>query len=470
MMIRVLPAVFWGLVLAGGPPAPPEPAPTAIIQPERLVVIKETHLPDVPKMYVAPGMFRAWRARAASFESLAALTPETYNLTTFADPLRVTAGLVTVNLFATLRVRPALGRDFAAGEDEPGKADVVLLGHAFWRAHFDGRADALGQTLIFDGRSVKIVGIMPPGLEGPFAADVYRPLAYTKDTWESYSGHVIATVVGRLKPGTSLAEAETEVVGISTKLGTIDGGIRSRWGARVIPLAEQLAALAGPRVTPRGFDPNGVSTVSMTLDPLLNRTAKASIAFTRALVEAVSKLPGVTAVGGASALPLSGDEWINGFEIDDVPVPPTFPLGTNYVVTDGYFAAMRIPLLRGRFFDPSDTALPVAIISERAAKRFPAGVDPLNQYIRPYGGKRWLHIVGIVGEVSAGQYGRIEGQIYQPYAQDPPRKLSLVIRSQGDPGRLAAGVRDAIRAHEPAQAASALGPYSAAIAERVAPR
>jgi hypothetical protein len=149
----------------------------ALVEAGRLVVLKETHLPELPEMWVSPGTYRAWRERATSFEALGALTPETYNLTGQGEPVRVSAALVSVDLLGTLGVRPSLGRDFEAGEDQPGKADVAILGHASCAGRFGGRADVLGQTLVLDGRRVTVVGVMPSELAAPFAADVYRHFA-----------------------------------------------------------------------------------------------------------------------------------------------------------------------------------------------------------------------------------------------------------------------------------------------------
>jgi hypothetical protein len=475
MTMRALPALLCGLVLTGAASAAPSPrseAPSAFAQPERLVVLKETHLPEVPEMRVSPWMFRTWRERTTSLESLAGLTDETYTLVGGGEPLRARAALVSPNLFKTLGVSPALGRGFAPGEDEPGHADVALLGHAFWQGRFGGRADALGRTLVLDGRRVTIVGIMPSGLEKPFAADVYRPLCYAPEFWQSRDAHVIAVVVGRLRPGTSVAEAQRDVGGLSAAIAAADAGIRSRWGARVIPLADHLAELAGPRVIPRGFDPTGAFTATLTFARDRFAAGEARAALAQRLVDAVSTVPGVSAAGGTSALPLSDDGWINGFELEGRPIPPSYPLGTVSSVTPGYFEVLRIPLVRGRLFDGRDRASspPVAIISEGAAKRWPAGVDPIGKRIRLYAGDKWLEVVGVVGEVSAGQYGRIETQVYQPFAQAPRGNFSLVMRAEPGRASVAEGLRAALRGVDPAQPSSTLLPVSEVLVETVAPR
>lgn len=444
-------------------------ADSAFREPARIVVLTETQLPEVPALHVAPGMLRTWRARATSFESIGALTPRTYTFEGEGEPLRVSGALISVDLFATLGVRPALGRDLARGEDEPGHEDVALLGDGFWRARFAGRADVLGQTLVLDGRRLKIVGVMPPGLDDLFAADVYRPLCYPPPFWQSRDAHVIATVVGRLKPGDSVADAQKDVGGISAAIAAAGDGIRRRWGARVTSLDEYLAELAGPRLTPRGFELAGASTVDVTFARQRYATDAQRADLAKRLTDAVAKVPGVTCVGGASALPYDG--WINGFEMEGSRVPPTFPLGTVFSVTSGYFESLRIPLVRGRLFDGRDTAQsrPVAIISARAANRWPAGVDPIGKRVKLYGDARWLEVVGVVGEVNAGQHGRIEAQVYQPFAQQPAGQLTLVVRGEPAGRALAGPVRSALRGVDPAQSFSNLRPASEAITETAGP-
>jgi hypothetical protein len=466
--------VFAALVggVQGLAPVAPSAPPGALTEPERLVVLKETHLPDVPEMQVSPWMFRTWRQRATSFTSLAARTDDTNNVGAEGGegPILISATFVSPNFFATLGVRPALGRDFAPGEDEPGHADVALLGHAFWQRRFGGRADALGKTLVLDGQRVTIVGVMPPAPGKDLEADVFRPLCYTPERWASRDAHVI-DVVGRLKPGTSVVAARKEIAGISAEIAAAADGIRRRWGARAIPLPDYLAELAGPRVAPRGFDPAGASSVSVRFAKERYPAGSPRAALAQRLVDAVSRIPGVNGAGGSSALPLSADVWHNGFAIEGSPIPPTYPLGTTFSVTPGYFEVLRIPLVRGRLFDARDgaAATPVAIISERAAQRFPAGVDPLGKRIRLYGSERWLEVVGVVGEVSTGQYGRIEAQVYQPFAQQPLGQLSLVVRSDGARAALAEDVRAAVRGVDPAQPASELRPLAETLVERVAP-
>ncbi|HEY0944319.1 MAG TPA: ABC transporter permease, partial [Opitutaceae bacterium] len=112
----------------------------------------------------------------------------------FARAVRVTA-----NFFSTLRVTPAQGRDFRAGEDVPGRDRVVILSHPCWQNRFGGRADIIGHRVRIDGESHAIIGVLPPAFNdgrhlGPL--EIFRPLAL--DASQSADRHrPVVRVIGR---------------------------------------------------------------------------------------------------------------------------------------------------------------------------------------------------------------------------------------------------------------------------------
>src|SRR5581483_10150495 len=193
---------------------------------ERLVVVKETLLPPFPEFPVSSGHYFDWREQAQSFESLSALQlvdgvpgrAGSYALTGMGEPVRVSAARVTADLFATLRTHAALGREFSADEDQPGRENVVVLSHGFWLRQFGGRTDAVQQTIELDGRPYTIVGVMPRGFELDRPMDVFAPAAFSAaDRQERGGGHVL-DVIGRLKPGVSLEQARSEMAVIAQRL------------------------------------------------------------------------------------------------------------------------------------------------------------------------------------------------------------------------------------------------------------
>jgi len=207
---------------------------------DKLVVVAETKLPELPTFAVAPAQFFDWQRRANSFESLASMTMASYNLTGTGEPVRTLAAQVSANLLSTLRVAPALGRDFIAGEDALGKENVTILSHGFWLRHFAQRADILGQTIELDGRRFTIVGVMPPFFQGPAPVDFYVPAAYPPEGATARGWHVIGLVIGRLKPGVTHRQAAGELANISGDLARQFPETNAGWATKVTPLLESV--------------------------------------------------------------------------------------------------------------------------------------------------------------------------------------------------------------------------------------
>ncbi len=193
---------------------------------DRLVVLEETFLPRFPRLPASPGHYVDWRERSTSFESLAAVQladgipgrEGSYNLTGRGEPLRLSAARVSANTFATLRTRPALGRDFTADDDRPGHADVVISSHGFWLRRLGGRADVIGQALDLNGRPFTIVGVMPRGFELGRAVDVFTPIALSETERNDRGGSHVYDVIGRLGPGITFDEAQREMALVARRL------------------------------------------------------------------------------------------------------------------------------------------------------------------------------------------------------------------------------------------------------------
>jgi predicted permease len=135
-----------------------------------------------------------------------------YNMTGHGDPQHVQTVMVADNFFRTLGVAPALGRTFNLEEYKKGAAPVAMLTYSFWKSQFGGDSNVVGQTVDFDKQAVNIVGVLPqsfdfasvfsPGLRVDFF--VPAPMDQVR-TW----GNTVA-IVGRLKPGVSLGQAQAE--------------------------------------------------------------------------------------------------------------------------------------------------------------------------------------------------------------------------------------------------------------------
>lgn len=125
--------------------------------PDRIVAVKETQLPQFPEFSVSPPNFLDWQRQATSFSALAAFSGASLNLTGQTEPQQLRGLKVTAQFFEVFPVRPALGRTFLPEEDSVGKQRVVMLSHAAWHRVFGGAPDILGRQLELNGESHTVV-------------------------------------------------------------------------------------------------------------------------------------------------------------------------------------------------------------------------------------------------------------------------------------------------------------------------
>jgi predicted permease len=205
-----------------------------------------------------------------------------------------------------------------------------------------------------------------------------------------------------------------------------------------------------------GFTPDGVLTAQVQV-PATDYPQQADVVgFHRQATERIAQIPGVTAVGSARVLPLARSIGDWSIKIEGRPyVPEENPNGDFQAVTPGYFQAMRLRLVRGRFLTDADRegAQPAVVINETMAERYWPGEDAIGRrFHMGTDDKPWLTIVGITGDVrhnAVVEEGRAE--MYVAHAQLPehigsaPRGMTLVIRTDGDPLAIAGQVREAVR-------------------------
>jgi putative ABC transport system permease protein len=237
------------------------------------------------------------------------------------------------------------------------------------------------------------------------------------------------------------------------------GGVRLRSGLVAAEIALSLLLLVGAgllikslwllgRVNP-GFNPKSVLGVRMSLPESKYPNGLGRAAVFKRVIERLAVIPGVESVAGVNDLPFSGSRTSSSFDIEGVPPgsPDEARQADRRDISPGYFRAMRIPLLKGRWFTDGDTAgaPPVAIINDDLARRYWPGRDPIDQRLKLYG-KDW-EIVGVVGSVKLLDLAKENTpEIYLPYTQSgSPPWIFLAVRSQGEVGSLIASVRSAAR-------------------------
>jgi len=198
-----------------------------------------------------------------------------------------------------------------------------------------------------------------------------------------------------------------------------------------------------------GFRTESVVTMEMSPAEFEGEdSARRRASFYQQLIEQAGALPGVTAIGGVNGLPMTGQGANGQFLIDDNEALKGY--GEFRVASPGYFDAMGIRLLRGRFFDQTDgpDTQQVALISEALARRHFQNLDPLShtiQYGNMDGDLRLLRIVGVVGDVR--EYGldeKIGTTVYVHYLQRPRQSwnFAVVVRAQVEPESLVPALRN----------------------------
>ena len=174
---------------------------------------------DVRDMGMSIHDFADYRARQRSFTSLAAFYSGTVNVSGNEKAERYSGSWTTSNLFGVYGVEPILGRGIRDGEDRPGGERVVVLGYRLWQDRFGGSRAVIGTQLRANGLPYTIVGVMPEKFALPFNVQLWMPLQMDPLATERGEGQELS-VLGRLKPGVTLAAADAEMRAIAKRLET----------------------------------------------------------------------------------------------------------------------------------------------------------------------------------------------------------------------------------------------------------
>ncbi len=204
-----------------------------------------------------------------------------------------------------------------------------------------------------------------------------------------------------------------------------------------------------------GFDANHVLAAHMELpDSERNQDSKVRVSFYNKLINNVSTLPGVKSVAAINVHPLTPSNSNNGFHFEGKPLPPGQGTSAEYrSISNEYFPTMGIPLIKGRYFNQSDTAesKPVVIVNQEFVDRFTPNEEPLGRRIRLNG--ELQEIIGVVGNVKLRALNAIGFNpfMYKNMNQDSRRMMTLMVKTKGDPMALAPALRREIWDVDPNQ-------------------
>lgn len=230
-------------------------------------------------------------------------------------------------------------------------------------------------------------------------------------------------------------------------------------------LTSSVRAMLDTRV---GFDSDRLLKSYLLFPRTLYPDGAARTAGARTVLERIRAIPGVSAAAAIDRYPFRGVPFVT---IDCETCPEAGPLFADpQIASDGYPAAMGIPLVAGRWFDDRDGegTLPVAVVSETLARQIAGPGDPLGRRIRIAAGNEppWLTIVGVTGDVRKTYSDSLYPDVYRPLAQAPRGYLALMIRTDGNPASLAEPVRRAVAGIETSLSLSEVEPMSAVLTSR----
>jgi putative ABC transport system permease protein len=182
--------------------------------PDRLVWIGEIfpqRMGDpIPRVDLVPGAhYLEWAGQTKTLEQIAAYNPDSTTLTGLGAPEKVDTNLVTASFFSTLGVQPFIGRLFLPADDQQGVEGVAVISYSFWQRRFGSDPNAIGRTMVLDDQRYTLVGVLPANFRFFEHNDIWAPLAL--DPKVEYQGFSNISSIGRLKPGVTKEQAQSEL-------------------------------------------------------------------------------------------------------------------------------------------------------------------------------------------------------------------------------------------------------------------
>ena len=270
------------------------------------------------------------------------------------------------------------------------------------------------------------------------------------------------------------------------RTGSAARGKRARSAFVVVEVALALVLLVGAGLLVRsfvrlvnvdaGFDRDRTVTMRVSLPGSRYPNAPQRTQFFHRLFERIAPLPGVQAAGAVSFLPMVGLGAATGYEVVGEPPPPAGqePVCDVRVITNDYFKAMGIPVLRGRLFNEQDAtdATNKVIVNETMARRHWPNQDPIGRKVKiSWNDTREDEIVGVVGDVRhQGLDATPRSMTYWPHARFAYGSMTLAVRTAGEPAAVVGAVSRVIREHDPNLAVADVQTLDQVIEKSVAQR
>jgi putative ABC transport system permease protein len=209
---------------------------------DRLVQVCEMPNPGTYLSIGSGGAFMDWQDQSTQLESIAAAHDVDENLTGFGAPVRVSGEEVSADYLRVFRVAPALGRDFLPEEDSPsGNHAVAIVSSELWQSHLQGDPSIVGKTIHLDGRSLTVIGVLPPHALFANTAGFLTPSFIRGAKWkQSRDYDYIVSVVGRLKPGATAAQGAEELTVVRRATKGLYPVFKQKWTVGMRSLHEEI--------------------------------------------------------------------------------------------------------------------------------------------------------------------------------------------------------------------------------------
>jgi len=207
--------------------------------PEQLAMVWcDNRRQGIPDDITSYPNFVDWRDRNKTFQGMAGVTSDRYNLTGTGEPEEIRGATVSINFFQLIGVNPMLGRVFTAEEEQPGRDKVVVLSHSLWQRRFGGNPGILNKTISLSDETYLVVGIMPPGFQFPENTEIWGPLAPDEGMRSDKARFgFFLPVVGRLKPGVTRAQAQADLDVVANQIEKQFPDMAG-YGVNVVPVLE----------------------------------------------------------------------------------------------------------------------------------------------------------------------------------------------------------------------------------------
>lgn len=215
--------------------------------PDQLTAIYE-NTPGFAKAPVNYLNFLDWQRDTQTFSSISMYRNQDYNVTGMGEAERLGGYMISAGFFSTLGVNPILGRLFGKDDDLPGAGPVVILGGGLWERKFGSSPEVIGKSITLNGASYTIVGVIPASFTfyGQ-ARDVYTPIGQWNDpSFRDRRIDMSAHVVGRLKPGVTLPQAQAEMDGVARNLAATYPEADKNVGITLISMKQDIVGNVRP--------------------------------------------------------------------------------------------------------------------------------------------------------------------------------------------------------------------------------